>query len=333
MHGDSHMYSCAPTYPYQNVSTLWNNPTMLSHNRLVTLRALQTGDINQVISYGDVIRTPSTWESLRNLEFDISPGFQSMLVELEPLEPDLLGALFRPPPPERGQLTSPKLQLHQLKLREIAFQPKGIAAVADSIDPSALRDLDFYYCQEGTDLLRRWEKNMLPSLERLHIKEELMLNYLCKFLRQFGPEGTCRSLKTLELCCWHVDHWTLVDSVYPDNDDESDLSDDGMYGQFDSDDDGFECHCPAHSAQYLPKKRRLSGSGHIPQPWRSMQELRGSQAEGWGLERVVLDMRPGVTSITGSLLPHQELFFDGFWRLKELAVPVAYEPSERWVCI
>ncbi|KAA8893375.1 hypothetical protein FN846DRAFT_979278 [Sphaerosporella brunnea] len=336
--GDTHMYATAPTYRYHHTpAPVTNNPIPFSHNSLVTLKALQTGDYQQVIQYGDVMRTGTNWETIKHLEFDISPGFIGLLVEMEPMEPDILAGLFRPPPPPRGRLSPPKMKLHSLKLRDIAFQHKGIEAIVKSIDASQLRDLDFYYCQEVADLLRKWENNKLKGLERIHIKEELALPYLCKFLKQFGPEGTCRNLKTLELCCWHVDRWNLYDpmhahgSMYADYDSESDMWDEeDDYPDDLSDDTHLDPspHTHAPSVGAAPPVPKLKWS--LPQPFRSIKELRGKKEEGWGLERLVLDMRPGVSSITTKQLPQQETFFEGFWRVRELAIPVSYDNETCW---
>ncbi|KAF8533487.1 hypothetical protein BDD12DRAFT_914077 [Trichophaea hybrida] len=339
--GDTHMYMNHPSYRYHphSPTPLCNSPVPFSNNSLVSLKALQTGDYQQVIQYGDVMRTGSNWETLRELEFDISPGFIGMLVEMEPMEPDILAALFRPPPPPRGRLTTPKMKLHRLKLRDVAFQEKGITAITKSIDPAELRDLDFYYCQEGTDLLRQWENNKLKNLERVHIKEELALPYLCKFLKQFGPEGTCRNLKTLELCCWHVDRWNMYDSMHHtnvsmfadyDSDSEAWDEDEMMYPDSDSlmDPNDYAFHgypMILPPAPPVPKYRYP-----LPQPFRSIKDLRGNKEEGWGLERLVLDMRPGVSAITTRQLPQQEIFFEGFWRIRELAIPVSYETADCW---
>lgn len=342
--GDTHMYANHPSYRYHphSPTPLCNSPVPFSNNSLVSLKALQTGDYQQVIQYGDVMRTGSNWETLRELEFDISPGFIGMLVEMEPMEPDILAALFRPPPPPRGRLTTPKMKLHRLKLRDVAFQQKGIAAITKCIDPSELRDLDFYYCQEGTDLLRQWENNKLKNLKRVHIKEELALPYLCKFLKQFGPEGTCRNLKTLELCCWHVDRYNIYDSMhhtnvsmFADYDSDSEMWDeDNMYPDSDSLMDTDDVYPPHSYSTLLPLAPPVPRYKYpLPQPFRSIKDLRGNREEGWGLERLVLDMRPGISAITTRQLPQQEIFFEGFWRIRELAIPVSYETADCWVRI
>jgi hypothetical protein len=342
IYGDTHLYATQPTYRYHHTpAPVTNSPIPFSHNSLITLRALQTGDYQQVIQYGDVMRTGSNWETLRHLEFDISPGFIGLLVEMEPMEPDILAALFRPPPPPRGRTTTPKMKLHSLKLRDIAFQHKGIDSLVKSIDASELRDLDFYYCQEVADLLRKWDNNKLKNLERIHIKEELALPYLAKFLKQFGPEGNCRNLKTLELCCWHVDRWNLYDpmhghpnlSMYADYDSESDMWDEeeDSYPDDMSDDTHLEpppYMPPFEVAPPLPKPKYS-----LPQPFKNIKDLRGKEEEGWGLERLVLDMRPGVSTITTKQLPQQETFFEGFWRIRELAIPVCYDNETGWVCV
>ena len=68
----------------------------------------------------------------------------------------------------------------------------------------------------------------------------------------------------------------------------------------------------------------------LPQPFRSIKDLRGYRDEGWGLERLVLDVRPSVSALTTRLLPRQEIFFEGFWRIRELAVPASYD-ADCWV--
>ncbi|KAI5806076.1 hypothetical protein EDC01DRAFT_638558 [Geopyxis carbonaria] len=350
--GDTHMYCSRANIPsYNDHAPLTNDPVMYGNNSLETLRALQTGDLSQVIHYGDVIRSPTNWKSLRHFELDVSSGFISTNMELEPLEPDLLAALFRPPPPGPGEMFPAKLQLKSFKLRDIPFQHKGINAVKASVDPGELKELDFYYCQDGMDLLKNWTKNKLKKLERLHIKEELSLTPLCKFLKQFGPEGTCRELKTLELCCWHVDRWSVYDPVYTggiipytgpgshlyhyddstgDSDDDDPYGD-GDLGYEDMDIDEEESDSVMSDSQEIivPPIASSRPRFPLPQPWRRIKELRGNEAEGWGLERLILDMRPGMSSITARQLPRQELFVEGFWCLRELAIPLSYEP-ERW---
>jgi hypothetical protein len=332
--GDTHMYASQSTYPHVP-TPITNNPISFSNNKLVTIKALQVGDYQQVIQYGDVIRSGTNWSTIRNLEFEVSPGFISILIEVEPMEPDILAGLFRPPPPARGHLKTPKMKLHQLKLRDVAFQIKGIDALTNAIDAHELRDLDLYYCQEGADILRRWENNQMMNLERIHIKEELALPHMCKFLRQFGPEGSCRNLKILELCCWHVDampyenhHPSLsMYNSYEDNDedmwdDDDDLSESALSDETSS------------QSQYPPPALVTNRSKYpLPQPFRSIRDLRGNRKEGWGLKRLVLDMRPGMPAASTRQLPQQEIFFEAFWRLKELAIPVSYETNSCWVCI
>ncbi|KAF8538261.1 hypothetical protein BDD12DRAFT_910910 [Trichophaea hybrida] len=91
------------------------------------------------------------------------------------MEPDILAALFRPPPPPRGRLTTPKMKLHRLKLRDVAFQQKGIAATTKSIDPSELRDLDFTTAKRTRDH-KSEEADLLNSeLALLHLAVEAEL--------------------------------------------------------------------------------------------------------------------------------------------------------------
>lgn len=343
--GDTHIYAPPESFRYHshNPAAICNSPIAFSNNRLVSIKALQTGDYQQVIDYGDVMRNGSNWESIRTLEFDISPGFIGMLVEMEPMEPDILAALFRPPPPPRGCTSVPRMQLHRLRLRDVAFLQKGIEAITKAIDPGELRDLDFYYCQEGTALLRRWEDNRLKKLERVHIKEELALPYLCRFLKQFGPSGACRNLRTLELCCWHADRWNMFDPLHnpnvsmvladydSENDSAWDADDDGVFAAADDSDLEDVYASEGHPIVVPPPsppahRARLQ----LPQPFRSIKDLRGNRDEGWGLERLVLDMRPGVSALTTRLLPQQEIFFEGFWRIRELAIPASYD-TDCWV--
>ena len=59
------------------------------------------------------------------------------------------------------------------------------------------------------------------------------------------------------------------------------------------------------------------------QPFHTIRELSGNREEGWGLEKLIIDM--------STHLPCQHSFFEPFWCLRELAFPVSYEDPESWV--
>lgn len=65
---------------------------------------------------------------------------------------------------------------------------------------------------------------------------------------------------------------------------------------------------------------------YFPPTWKAIRDLRGSQEEGWGLERLFLE-------ITDPIIPvhKQDIFYDGFWNLRYLATPVSYQEHDNWV--
>ena len=63
------------------------------------------------------------------------------------------------------------------------------------------------------------------------------------------------------------------------------------------------------------------------QPFHTIRELSGNKEEGWGLERLIINMSPGAMTH----LPCQHSFFEPFWCLRELAFSVSYEDPEPWV--
>lgn len=336
---DTHMVAGSVT-PNGSVPTLvMVDPSPLYYNSLKTLRLLQIGDQNHAVLFGDIMRSPTNWKSLRHIEVDLSLGFMKALMEMDPVVPDILFALFRPPPPARGSLESPKLALESVRLKDIAFQNAGLDALVASVDPTKLKEIDFCFCQSSGNLFRRWEKTPLPSLERLVLRDGVTLSTLSKFLKQYGPEGTCRKLRSLELNCKGLPSLRAVEQGflefydinlydYPGDTDSDDSFDD----EDEFVDEFFDAHGIIAPESPDATSKTKTSKDSLPAPWKAIQDLRGCREEGWGIERLVLDIIPSMRIYDAASLPKQDVFFEGFWALRELVVPVSYDDN-LWVSI
>ncbi|KAI5790052.1 hypothetical protein FPQ18DRAFT_339938 [Pyronema domesticum] len=334
--GDTKLSIEQESFHSHNQIPLCNNPLPFIHNTFTTIKALNCGDFDQIIDYGRLMSSAS-WNTLRHFEFDLSQGFIGHLVEMEPMEPDIVVMLFRPPAAPQGRRQTPKMKLRTLKLRDVAFQQKGIDAVVKSLDESEMRDISIDFCSDGMDLLRRWEDNKLVALRRLHMFDDIGFPRFHKFIKQFGPEGTCRNFKTLEVSCMVSHRWSYgfgypaADDFFDDNYDGEDSEDwDGT----DVDSDYDEFYPPPNGI--LPVSLGWTGGAAIakptekekhvlPQPFRAIHDLQGKESEGWGLERLILSTRPVVSPHCLRYVPNPKIFFEGFWNLRILALPVIYD--------
>ncbi|TGZ76632.1 hypothetical protein EX30DRAFT_367272 [Ascodesmis nigricans] len=338
---DTHMVAPNSSYTWGGASpsipTL--SPAPLYHNSLHTLKINQLSSHNQAMQFGDVIRSPTNWRSLRHLEIDISPPFVSSLLEIEPVEPDVIFALFRPPPPPRGFLMPAKLELETLKMKEVFVPKSAVDALAESLDSTKLKNLEIHYCQDVDDLLKMWTKHPLPGLENLVVRDEPTITALTKFLKQFGPDGTCRNLKSLDLSS------ATMPSIHDYDQGYHDYYQDYLFpGDADSDMDDFDIVSPvvfstfhAQGPTNMPPLNTISPPSMepkdtLPLPWQRLRNLGGSREEGWGLESLILDVKASTGFTAYALhpvIPRQDIFFSGFWNLRELACPVSYE-TETW---
>ncbi|KAI5817576.1 hypothetical protein BZA77DRAFT_309921 [Pyronema omphalodes] len=335
--GDTKLSIEQDSFHAHNLIPLCNNPIPFIHNNFTTIKALNCGDFDQIIDYGRLISSVS-WNTLRHFEFNLSQGFIGRLVEMEPMEPDVLAMLFRSPPVPQGRRQTPKMKLQTLKLRDVAFQQKGIEAVVKSLDASELQDISIDLCSDGMDLLRRWEDNKLVTLRRLHMFDDIGFPRFHKFIKQFGPEGICRNFRALEVSCMVSHRWSYgfgyptVDNFLDHNYDDEDTED---WDETDIDSDYDEIY-PAPNVT-LPISlggtegaeisRPAKKEKHIlPQPFRAIHDLQGNESEGWGLERLVLSTLPVVSPQCFRYVPSPKVFFDGFWNLRILALPVVYDP-------
>ena len=297
-----------------------NDPLTFKNNCLVTLRAQQVTCAVDAQRLSQILRTRSNWQTIRNLELGLSKvWFNSWHNSYR----DFLCCLF-----ETGggwvENLNRRMKLHQLILSDVYFHKSGVDSVVQSVDPGELQDLQLFFCSGPASLLRRWEKNKMQNLERLLVREKPPSSYSAKFLKQFGPKGTCRKLKTLEAtCCWWP-RW-----VDPLN--EASLVDDDYHC---ADDIGRLLHPDEEESNEEPVEPDYYEYPDPPtveqtrlQPFHTIRELSGNKEEGWGLEKLIIDMSCGVMRHP----PCQHSFFEPFWRLRELAFPVSYEGPEAWV--
>lgn len=282
------------------------DPTALEACSLETLHILELSDLNQCIQFGDVIRSPRTWEKLRNLKVTLSTWYSCKQVDIEPHDHDLLSFLFRSYPANQNK----RLKLASLALSDIQCHARGTRALTSCIDPSTLEDLYFYFIHDAMDIFRAWtpsitnpdEMKML-SLKRLYIREEREFPYLESFISQFvNPKRKAgEGLEWLELHSWHI---------------EVPFGGGLVWG-------GFH---PNHGVD-IPFSIFGALAGE-------RKTVRNSQAvdmnNSWGLTKLYLDLRRNGPFGGPKIVDNIRNFLSPFWRLEMLAMPVSYE-GNMWV--